>query len=76
MNHIAIWAFTDRDNDVRLFTKEYAVQPSESQVKRDAYRHYKSLGETTPTFRAWHDALCQTGEVKVLAAPGAEATKK
>ena len=71
MKAVGIWAFTDHDNDVNLFTRVYEVE-SEDQIDigMDAYRWYHDMEAdeevTDEMFDLWDGSLCQNGEWETI----------
>jgi hypothetical protein len=70
--HVAIWAYTDADNDLAVFERTYDYEPTAAEVERDAYlwSHADDGGQPggidATALEAWHHALCQPGVVRVI----------
>ena len=66
MMYLAAWAFTDADDTVHLFTKDYGDYfPDDDEVKEAGYLTRDPCWKWQ-TVDEWIAGLTQVGEVKIL----------
>jgi len=68
---LASWSYCDANNDLVVYSQTYSHDPSDDEVKRDAYRWCNEDdsggdGLDEEEYQSWHDRLCQPGLVSVI----------